>query len=49
MKDKYKKIKLRYGENPSQKANLVTNSSQSIFAVPQCWFFGCCHILSEEH
>ena len=31
MKDKYKKIKLRYGENPSQKANLVTNSSQSIF------------------
>ena len=31
MKDKYKKIKLRYGENPSQKANLITNSRQSIF------------------
>ena len=31
MKNKYKKIKLRYGENPSQKANLITNSSRSIF------------------
>ena len=31
MKKKYKKIKLRYGENPSQNANLITNSSKSIF------------------
>ena len=31
MKNKYKRIKLRYGENPSQKANLITNSSRSIF------------------
>ena len=30
MKDKYKKVILRYGENPNQKANLITNSSQSI-------------------
>ena len=31
MKNKYKRIKLRYGENPSQKANLITNTSRSIF------------------
>ena len=31
MKNRYKRIKLRYGENPSQKANLITNSSRSIF------------------
>ena len=31
MKIKNKKIKLRYGENPSQKAYLITNSKKNIF------------------
>ena len=31
MKIKNKKIKLRYGENPNQKAYLITNFKQPIF------------------
>ena len=31
MKKKYNKIKLRYGENPKQKAHLISNNNKSIF------------------
>ena len=31
MKGKGKKIKLRYGENPNQKAYLIKNSKKSVF------------------
>ena len=35
--NKNKKIKLRYGENPNQKAYLINNSKKSIFDYQIKW------------